>query len=152
MKLNPVVAYEGGVAGLEATKPAKGSKIDPDAAKVVRYAEHLKASHDKALQKVGGANKLYDFVYAYNGVAAKLTEAQVAALEKSPDVAAVSPEQELTHDTSSTPAFLGLSNPGGLWEQLGGPTGGKSGSGAGENVVIGIIDSGVWPENRSFSD
>ena len=49
-------------------------------------------------------------------------------------------------DTSSTPTFLGLDAPGGLWDQLGG-----AGS-AGENIIIGVIDSGIWPESLSFSD
>ena len=65
---------------------------------------------------------------------------------------AVSPEEMVTADTSSTPAFLGLTAPGGLWEQLGGPTAGKNGVGAGENVIIGVVDSGIWPESKSFSD
>ena len=30
MLASPVVAYEGGTAGLAATKPAKGEKIDPN--------------------------------------------------------------------------------------------------------------------------
>ena len=37
----PAVAYTGGIAGLEATKPAKGEKIDPDSTKVQRYVDHL---------------------------------------------------------------------------------------------------------------
>src|SRR5262249_45469153 len=52
----------------------------------------------------------------------------------------------------STPSFLGLDAPGGLWDQLGGPDGTKNGVGAGENIVIGDIDSGIWPESPSFSD
>ena len=32
----PVVAYEGDVPGHEATKPAKGAKIDPEDAKVAK--------------------------------------------------------------------------------------------------------------------
>ena len=35
---------------------------------------------------------------------------------------------------------------GGLWDQLGG-----IGSG-GENVIVGIVDGGIWPEQASFSD
>ncbi len=58
----------------------------------------------------------------------------------------------MTQDTSSTPAFLGLDAPGGLWAQLGGPTGDKNTAGAGEGIVIGIVDSGIWPESKSFTD
>ena len=148
----PVVAYEGGVAGLEATKPAKGSKINPNSAAVKRYADHLRGSHDTLLAKVGGGEKLYSYVYSYNGLAAKLTEKQVAALEKQSDVVSVTKSELHTADTSSTPQFLGLDADGGLWEQLGGPTGGKNGSGAGEGIIIGVVDSGIWPENPSFSD
>ena len=46
-------------------------------------------------------------------------------------------------DTSSTPDFLGLTGPAGVWAQ----TGAK-----GENVIIGIVDGGAWPEHPSFSD
>jgi subtilisin family serine protease len=49
-------------------------------------------------------------------------------------------------DTSTTPTFLGLDAIGGLWDQLGGK---KS---AGEDIIIGIVDSGIWPESLSFSD
>ena len=149
---SPVVAYEGGTAGLAATKPAKGQKIDPNSAAVKKYAAYLASQHDATLQKVGGAAKLYDYAYTYNGFAAKLTAGQKSALEKQAGVLAVSPEEMVTADTSSTPAFLGLTAPGGLWEQLGGPTAGKNGVGAGENVIIGVVDSGIWPESKSFSD
>ena len=148
----PVVAYTGDVAGLAATKPAKGSKIDPNSAGVKKYADYLKGEHAKALDKVGGGEKFYDYVYSYNGFAARLTEAQAAKLAKQSGVVAVSPDKEYIADTSSTPAFLGLDAAGGLWSQLGGPGGGKSTSGAGEGIVIGVVDSGVWPESKSFTD
>ena len=35
----PVVAYEGGIQGLPATKPAKGEKINPNSGKVKKYVE-----------------------------------------------------------------------------------------------------------------
>jgi hypothetical protein len=131
MALDPVVAYDGGVAGLAATKPAKGEKIDPSSAAVKRYADHLVAQHAAALEKVGGAERLYDYKYTYNGFAAKLTDGQVAALKKQDGVLAVTEEEVVEVDTSSTPDFLGLTDDGGLWDQLGGPSAGKSGSGAG---------------------
>ena len=47
-------------------------------------------------------------------------------------------------DTSSTPSFLGLSQvPDGFWARTGA---------RGEDVIIGMVDSGVWPEHPSFSD
>ncbi len=52
-------------------------------------------------------------------------------------------EDEVRHlDTISTPDFLGLTAPGGAWEQ----------GHRGNNVVIGVVDSGIWPESDSFCD
>ena len=132
----PVVAYEGGVKGLKATAPKQGQKIDPNSGDVVAYAGYLKGKHDAAVAAVGGS-KLYSYVYSYNGFAAQLTQAQATKLTADAGVLAVSPDQLQTMDTSSTPAFLGLSAPGGLWEQLGGV------GSAGENVIIGIVDGGI---------
>src|SRR5690606_10575768 len=55
MALDPVVAYDGGVAGLAATEPAAGADIDPEAPRVVEYVEHLESRHDAVLDRVGGA-------------------------------------------------------------------------------------------------
>jgi subtilisin family serine protease len=151
----PAVTYEGDIAGLPATKPAKGEKIDPESADVKRFVAHLNARHDAVLASVGGANKLYDYNYVINGFAAQLTEAQVAQLEKNPDVVSIETAEEWYPDTSVTPRFLGLTGPGGLWAQLGGPQSGSNVSnatGAGEGIVVGIIDTGIWPEHPSVSD
>jgi subtilisin family serine protease len=156
MVQSPAVAYTGGVAGLKATKPAKGQKINPASQDVVKYVDYLKAAHDGALQKVNGGQKLYDYAYTYNGFAAKLTEAQAAKLDAMTDVVAVTADELQTTDTSSTPTFLGLTDPGGLWQQLGGAAdgsaGGKNSAGPGEDIILGIVDSGIWPESKSFSD
>jgi hypothetical protein len=142
----PVVAYDGKIAGFRATKPAKGSKIDPQSAAVTRYVDRLKSTHNQALGKVGASAKLYDYAYTYNGFAAHLTAAQAKRLSNVSGVLSVTKQQTYSIDTSTTPEFLGLTAKGGLWDQLGGT---KS---AGENVVIGIIDSGIWPESLSFTD
>jgi len=148
----PVVTYDGGTAGLAATKPAKGEKIDPNSHAVRSYADYLKGSHDKALERVGGGDKVYDYAYSYNGFAAKLTSAQADALAKLPNVLSVERDQIYTATTADTPSFLGLDATNGLWSQLGGPTGGKNAPGAGEGIIIGDIDSGITPESASFSD
>ena len=138
---SPVVAYKGGIKGLKATAPKNGQKIDPNSSDVVNYVNYLKSNHDNALGKVGG-QKIYDYVYSYNGFAAKLSLEQANKLAAMDGVLAVNADEALTLDTSSTPGFLGLNAPGGLWN-----IGVK-----GEDVIIGIVDGGIWPESLSFSD
>ena len=147
----PVVAYDGSIKGLAATKPAAGQKINPNSAKVAKYVEYLDGTHAAALARVGG-RKVYDYRYALNGFAAELTEVAASKLAGLSGVVAVTKQEKLQLDTADTPDFLGLTAPGGLWEQLGGPTGGKQGGGAGEGVIVGIIDSGISPDSPSFSD
>lgn len=142
----PVVAYAGDIRGYAATRPRPGQKIDPLDPKVIAYAGYLTSRHDTVLRIVGGGRKAYDYVYSFNGFAAELTEEQITLLRSRPDVIAVTRDEQHEMDTSSTPAFLGLDAPGGLWERLGGA--GK----AGDGIIIGIIDSGIWPESLSFSD
>jgi subtilisin family serine protease len=60
-----------------------------------------------------------------------------------PEVAMVLPDELLQPDTDSSPAFIGL-NPG--------PGGGPPTGATGKGVVIGVIDSGIWPEHPSFGD
>src|SRR5918999_1134723 len=140
----PAVAYTGGIGDLAATKPAKGTKINPNAKAVVRYTGYLDSRHDAVVQKVAG-EKIYDYRYAFNGFAARMTRGQLAIAKADPGVLSVEQAEEVVMDTATTPAFLGLTAPasqGGLWAK-----GVK-----GENIVVGIIDSGVWPESKSFSD
>jgi subtilisin family serine protease len=152
MKASPAASYTGDIAGYSATKPSPGQKVDPLAANTVRYVGYLKGKHDEALRKVGGGAKIHDYAISYNGFAARLTAKQAAALAREKDVLAVTPDELVNQDTSSTPHFLELDAAGGLWEQLGGPTGTRTHDGAGENIVIGVVDSGIWPASKSFSD
>jgi len=148
----PVAGYEGGIAGYPATKPARGKKLDASSGDAQKYAGFLKEKHNRALSQVGGGDKVYDYTAVFNGFAARLTEDQAARLEATKDVLTVEKAELLQVDTSSTPAFLGLSDPGGLWEQLGGVNKNGLGKGAGEDVVIGDVDGGYWPESAAFSD
>ena len=152
MKASPVVSYTGDIHGYNATKPNKGQKIDPLAGNTLSYVSYLQGKHDEAIRKVRGGPKIYSYTFSFNGFAAKLTEKQAAALAKQSDVLAVTPDELQEVQTSTTPRFLGLTDPGGLWDQLGGPTGTKTHAGAGENIVIGVVDSGIWPQSKSFSD
>jgi hypothetical protein len=148
----PAASYSGGVAGLKATKPAQGARLDASAADVQAYVNYLDQQQNKVIAALPSAHKLYDYKLAFNGFAALLTDSEARALMSNAAVAAVTLDEPRQPDTNYTPAFLGLDKPGALWAQLGGPTGTPSQAGAGENIIIGVIDGGIWPENPSFSD
>ena len=116
---DPVVAYEGGIKGLKATKPSKGKKIDPNSQRVVDYVDHLNAKHADALDKAGGGQKVYNYQYSFNGFAAKLSHDQAKQLQSVEGVVAVHADERLFLDTATTPTFIGLDSPGGLWDTRG---------------------------------
>jgi len=132
--------------GLRATKPARGQKIDTNSADVLAYSTYLNNRHSQILGTVGAPRKVYDYNYTFNGFAAELDPGQAAALANVSGVLNVTKDELQTTSTSTTPTFLGLDAPGGLWDQVGGV------GSAGEDIIIGVIDSGVWPESLSFSD
>jgi len=138
----PVTAYGGGIKGYTATKPNKGQKINPNAPAVVGYMAYLAAQQDKAMASVGASKKHYNYGYVFSGMAVDLTPAQAQKLAQMPGVLSVTKDEFRSVDTATTPAFLGLSGSTGFWQT----------KAKGENVIIGIIDSGVWPEHPSFSD
>ena len=104
----PVVAYDGGIKGLKATRPGKGQKIDPNSPAVVNYRSFLESRQDAVLASVGGGKKLYSYGYVFNGFAAELTAAQAEKLAATAGVLAVEKDTARPLDTSSTPSFLGL--------------------------------------------
>jgi hypothetical protein len=142
----PVASYTGGVAGLAATKPVAGSKLNLTSAAAQAYSAYLAQKQQSVKTLVAGAPIVYDYQVVLNGFSAMLTDDEVRALQASGNVADVSADVAREPLTNYTPTFLGLDGAAGLWSQLGGKTG------AGENIVIGIIDSGIWPENPSYAD
>jgi subtilisin family serine protease len=139
----PASAYDGRTTGYKATRPAKGQKLDSASPAVANYVAHLASKHDAALARVGNARKLYSYGYVFNGFAAELTEAQAQKLAASKGVVSVTKDELRQMDTSTTTSFLGLSGSDGFWAKTGA---------TGEGVVIGMVDSGIWPESESFSD
>lgn len=144
----PVAGYRGGIAGYAATRPAPGRRLDVNASTVRAYIAYLDAQRNATLALTPSAPVTYRYNIAFNGFAAKLTPAEVAKLRADPRVLAVTADTPRRPDTSRTPAFLGLSQPGGVWSL----TDDSGRAVKGEDVIVGIIDSGIWPEDPSFSD
>jgi subtilisin family serine protease len=140
----PLVAYEGDIKGLAATKPAKGKKFNPNSKAAKKYKAHLTSMQGKVLNNAGvsSSKKVNSFTAALNGFSAILTEEQAAAMARQKGVKKVMKDQWRYPDTDSSPEFLGLTGPAAPWQT--GYTG--------EGVIVGIIDSGIWPEHPSFAD
>ena len=145
LKGAPIATYGGEVKGLKATRPAAGRKVNAGSSNAKRYRTYLERQQDRAAARVGAkADKHY--AVALNGFTARLTSAQARTLQRSPGVLSVvkdTPRRLL--DDKNPVDFLRLSGPNGAWQSLGG----KSKAGAG--VVVGVLDTGYWPESASFA-
>ncbi|CAF1934743.1 hypothetical protein Bca4012_074279 [Brassica carinata] len=84
----------------------------------------------------------YDTVF--HGFSARLTAQEATQLLDHPNVISVIPEQVRHLHTTRSPEFLGLrsTDKAGLLEE----------SDFGSDLVIGVIDTGIWPERPSFDD
>jgi len=142
----PVASYEGGISGIGGTRPQPGSRLELDSGNAQQYTLYLSQRRAAALALVANAPITHEYKLVLNGFAAMLTDDEVRQLQASGQVAAIQPDTPRQLDTNYTPGFLGLDKPDGLWSKLS-PAGR-----AGENVIIGIIDGGVWPENPAYAD
>ncbi|KAK7309011.1 hypothetical protein RJT34_05411 [Clitoria ternatea] len=77
-----------------------------------------------------------------SGFAVKLTPQEAKALQDKEEVVSARPERTLSLHTTHTPSFLGLRQGFGLWNS----------SNLGSGVIIGVIDTGIFPFHPSFND
>ena len=87
---------------------------------------------------------IYSYETAFHGVAAKLNEEEAERLEEADGVVAIFPETKYQLHTTRSPMFLGLEpeDTTSVWsEKL-----------AGHDVIVGVLDTGIWPESESFND
>ncbi|CBI27801.3 unnamed protein product, partial [Vitis vinifera] len=112
------------------------------------------ATHDDwysaSLQSISSNSDdlLYTYSTAYHGFAASLDPEQAEALRKSDSVMGVYEDEVYSLHTTRSPEFLGLDTELGLW--AGHRT--QDLNQASQDVIIGVLDTGVWPDSRSFDD
>jgi subtilisin family serine protease len=119
------------------------NRYNSGSARVQAYTSNLKALHRNLASSNGIGSVIYSYTHTFNGFSAKMSAAQAEALRNHPNVAGVWRDEAQQLTTSNTPAFLGLTSGSDGLHNLGVK---------GEDVVIGIVDSGIWPEHPSFAD
>ncbi|KAM7268332.1 hypothetical protein ACFE04_010498 [Oxalis oulophora] len=142
---DPVISYKGGDNDFEPTAVDSDHKIDTTSEVVTAYAQHLERKHDMLLGLLfehGTYKKLYSYKHLINGFAVHISPDQAEVLKATSGVKSVDRDWKVRKLTTHTPQFLGL--PTGVW-----PTGGGFDK-AGEDIVIGFVDSGIFPHHPSF--
>ncbi|XWS21272.1 hypothetical protein CRYUN_Cryun30bG0041600 [Craigia yunnanensis] len=99
--------------------------------------------YDSSLKFVSeSASMLYTYENVIHGYSTRLTAEEAESLGKQSGIVSVLPEVRYELHTTRTPEFLGLGKSSALF-----PTSDSMGE-----VIVGILDTGVWPELKSFDD
>ncbi|MGW6277866.1 S8 family serine peptidase [Kribbella sp. NPDC055071] len=143
-----LAAYRGGLKGLPGTSPSvTGKSLDVKSANSAKYLGHVSAIENDFLAamraKVPSATAGQRLRTVYGGIALSVPANQAKDLLKLPGVAAVQQDNLQQMLTDSSGSFIGAPT---IYNQLGGS------ANSGKGIVIGILDSGAWPEHPSFAD
>ena len=139
------ISYDGGIAGFAATAPTPADRYNAQASHVQQYTSYLITMHDEKLASIGAAGrKAYSYSHTMNGFAAMLTSSDVSKLRRDKTVLNVFEDFSMRLETNNSPTFLGLNDwREGLRKKL---------RLKGEDVIVGVLDSGVVQEHPSFAD
>ncbi|KAJ8573256.1 hypothetical protein K7X08_009767 [Anisodus acutangulus] len=85
---------------------------------------------------------LYVYEKTISGFSAKLSKKQLESLKQVDGFLTAVPDEMLSLHTTHSPRFLGLKSGRGLW----------SAPNLTSDAIVGVIDTGIWPEHVSFRD
>ncbi|XP_057481883.1 LOW QUALITY PROTEIN: subtilisin-like protease SBT1.3 [Actinidia eriantha] len=111
------------------------------------YASVIKSVATTPEKEASGDDEriIYTYQTAFHGVAARLSEEEAERLEELHGVMAIFPETKYELHTTRSPVFLGLEpekSTKSIW----------SDNLANHDVIVGVVDTGIWPESQSFND
>lgn len=103
----------------------------------------VSASRSTIASTTSTSSKLiYTYTHAMNGFSAHLSPSELEALKNSPGYISSFKDLPVKLDTTHSPQFLGLTGNSGAWQA----------TNYGEDVIIGVVDTGIWPESESYND
>lgn len=109
---------------------------------IVAHNASLKALQEKLASQFSNHGLLYSYTHTFNGFTAQMTQAQAEQLKLQAGVIGVWLDEPEQIQTSRTATLLGLT----------GPEGQHTLGVKGENLIIGVVDTGISPTNPSFAD
>ncbi len=111
----------------------------------------LQATHDAAIKKAGVAatKKLNDYTASLNGFSVLASPSQAKRLAADPNVLRVAPD-ELRQKASEATGTEDITAVRG--DTLRGFLGTEDSKTKGDKELLGVIDTGIWPEHPSFAD
>ena len=107
---------------------------------IVTFEDGVEPSN---LEAAGAGRVIYHYKEVFDGASMVLPDENVGAVAALEGVKQVYLDELVELDTDESPAFIGAPA---LWAAVGGQ------EVAGEGIVVGVVDSGIWPEHPSFSD
>ncbi len=107
---------------------------------IVTFDESVSAEQ---VAGISGGQIIHRYDKILNGISMIVGEDKVPAVASMPGVTGVYLDELNALNTDVSPAWIGAPT---TWAALGGQ------ESAGEGVIVGVIDSGIWPEHPSVSD
>ncbi|KAM7516472.1 hypothetical protein LguiA_006055 [Lonicera macranthoides] len=106
------------------------------------FDDHTHWYHSSLESVSDSSQMLYTYNNVVHGYSARLTAEEARLLENQDGTLSVLPELKYELHTTRTPEFLGLDKIADLFPQASSVS----------DVIIGVLDTGVWPESKSFDD
>ncbi|KAI5385109.1 hypothetical protein KIW84_071921 [Lathyrus oleraceus] len=118
--------------------------------KIYHNPETTKKYHHKMLTSLLGSKEdaktslLYSYKHGFSGFAARMTKSQAEDIAKFPEVVSVIPNGIHKLHTTRSWDFIGVHHSSAeiVFDE----------SNSGGGTIIGVIDTGIWPESASFND
>ncbi|TVU38243.1 hypothetical protein EJB05_11601, partial [Eragrostis curvula] len=115
--------------------------MPPNFASLDHWYDSLVAVHSPRPANTSG-RILYTYDTVMHGFAVELTGDEARRMSTASGITDVHKDRVLYTQTTRSPGFMGLDPLNGAWNE----------TDFGDGVIIGIIDSGIWPESASFND